>query len=205
MVPGGGIVSASLDVMAAELLAKLSAFRWPPPQPDQVRGLLYGYLEQARQRSEAASPDRDEEIRQLKIVHSDSITAVLEQLADARAGNDARWQGVYEAARDAVKAWGEAPDEGKAGDVLVERRICDLEGELFRLEGTTKPRSAEAPPAYVPNAYVKARDEYQARIGNARANWCPVAEVHVSWHDHELCPACLRQERDTLRRERAKP
>jgi hypothetical protein len=49
--------------------------------------------------------------------------------------NEARWQGLYDAARAVVKAWGQAPDEGKAGDVLVERRVCDLEEELMRLDG----------------------------------------------------------------------
>ncbi len=47
-----------LEAMAAELFDKLASFRWPPPNPAQVRGLIYSYLETAR-RSTPAPPTRD--------------------------------------------------------------------------------------------------------------------------------------------------
>lgn len=42
-------VKDELETLAAELFDKLSSFRWPPPQPEQVRGLIYGYLFRATQ------------------------------------------------------------------------------------------------------------------------------------------------------------
>lgn len=46
-----------LDRLAKELADKLAGMRWPPPMPEQVEGLIYGYLERvARTGGPSAQP-----------------------------------------------------------------------------------------------------------------------------------------------------
>lgn len=69
-------MSANLDRIALALFDKLVDYRWPPPNPDQVIGLIYAHLEEAARerptltRSEPGPIDIDRLVRRVETLEA---------------------------------------------------------------------------------------------------------------------------------------